>query len=592
MSGFVIRLGRGSAGAARHWVLDEHSVASPGQRSAERDLVVVLDGVITNHATLRRTLGLPAATSDREVIATLWRQLGPAIVGALDGEFALAILDAVTHTLFVATDAIGIHPMYVATTDDEVWAASDLGALVAALPVEPPIDPVGVAEWIGGRGVVCSSRTPFGGVTQLPRGDARRFTLRSHAPLRVESFAYTPRLEDLSRATETELVARAGELLTTAISGSLTTRGTAWISSSGGLDSSTIAALAKHGHDTGRHATSLRLFTLVFGTNGGSDERVKQAIVRDHLGLPVDEIDLDVFEDYAETCDAYPWAPTELVFRGRYYREQVRLASEHGVSICLNGQGGDQLFGQHLPPWWLHRTVRQGRLAAAGAGAWRLARAKRYSLAALMSDYVLGLTLPCSRTESPWASRMYVDAKHALERTFWTRGLELAGDPAVGLQLQAIRNLMRHPATALPTSRFPLAHRTVVEFFLSLPWHWKDGGDRTRVLQRRMLAPLLPRDITERTTKERASAGFLGALRHHFPKLRHVMRGERLSALGIVVPRELERAVASHRHGNTHASVYNVTQALDAERWLALWETGPRRSHPRFRELQTTFGGS
>src|SRR6478752_6815889 len=102
--------------------------------SDNRNLALVFNGEIYNHAELRRELqgrGRRFVTdhSDTEVILRGFEEWGPSVVDRLTGMFAFAISDAKRAELFLARDRLGIKPLYYVDGPSQFAFASELKAL-------------------------------------------------------------------------------------------------------------------------------------------------------------------------------------------------------------------------------------------------------------------------------------------------------------------------------------------------------------------------------------------------------------------------------------------------------------------------------
>ena len=115
--------------------------------SDDRNLALVFNGEIYNHAELRRELerrGRRFVTdhSDTEVILRGFEEWGRNVVDHLTGMFAFAISDHERGELFLARDRLGIKPLYYVDGPDGFAFASELKALFqdARVARRPDVD--------------------------------------------------------------------------------------------------------------------------------------------------------------------------------------------------------------------------------------------------------------------------------------------------------------------------------------------------------------------------------------------------------------------------------------------------------------------
>src|SRR5437667_1162836 len=97
--------------------------------------VIVMNGAIYNHRTLRDSLGPNVnwrGTSDTETLLQAYARWGHGVLDRIKGMFAFAIYDQRCQELFLARDRLGIKPLYYTLDVDGVRFASEVKALAGA----------------------------------------------------------------------------------------------------------------------------------------------------------------------------------------------------------------------------------------------------------------------------------------------------------------------------------------------------------------------------------------------------------------------------------------------------------------------------
>ena len=149
-------------------------VAGGQQPMANEDgtIWIVYNGEIYNHAALRP--GLEArghryrTRSDTETVLHAYEEDGERCVERLQGMFAFALWDRPRGRLLLARDRLGIKPLYYAVTRDELLFASEIKAILAALPGRPVFNRRVVPEFLATR-FVSGQETFFEGIHKLLR---------------------------------------------------------------------------------------------------------------------------------------------------------------------------------------------------------------------------------------------------------------------------------------------------------------------------------------------------------------------------------------------------------------------------------------
>ncbi|MBI3948756.1 MAG: asparagine synthase B [Armatimonadetes bacterium] len=260
---------------------------------------IIFNGEIYNHAQLRAELGGTFRTrTDTEVVLRLYEREGPACVSRLDGMFAFAIMDGAD--LFLARDPLGIKPLYYGHRGACLSFASEAKALQGRVDE--------ICEFPAGHWF--HSRLGWERYFELPQPGAHIADWQAGA----------------LRDTLEEAVAK--RLMADVPVGCFL---------SGGLDSSTIAALMR------RHVRDLHTFAI--GTPG-SDDLVRAREVAEYLGTTHHEYEVTPEEIRAHLpriiyhLESFDAALVRSAIPNYFVS---RLARQH-VKVVLSGEGADELF--------------------------------------------------------------------------------------------------------------------------------------------------------------------------------------------------------------------------------------------------------
>ena len=138
----------------------------------------------------------------------------------------------------------GLVPFYLWQSGSRIAAATRLGDFVRFLPDEPQVDPLVNAVWTTGHGLFPDGRTFLAGVRLLDRGCRAR--LVPGRPITTERY-WDPRPRSLPRSTPArarEHAERLRTLLLEKLARDLDPEGGNLLTLSGGVDSTSLAALA------------------------------------------------------------------------------------------------------------------------------------------------------------------------------------------------------------------------------------------------------------------------------------------------------------------------------------------------------------
>ena len=350
---------RGPDGAGL-WVADDQRVGLAHRRLAIIELSdagaqpmldpetgnqISFNGEIYNHAELRAQLQRDGVTvrslSDTEVLLKLYAQRGPDMLGLLRGMFAFAIWDAGRRQLFLARDAFGIKPLYIADDGRTLRFASQVKALLQA-DVDRRPEPAGHAGFLL-WGSVPEPYTLFRGVRALPSGHWLRV---------ADGVVGTPQcfdspLQGLRRVPRAGADAQAQSLqqVAEAVRGSVAAHMVAdvpvGVFLSAGLDSTMLAACAAR-------VGELRTLTLGFAEYAGTP--LDEAALAGEVALRLNadhRLQRVSAPDFAADREALLAAMDQPSIDGINTWFVAKMAAQQGLKVALSGIGGDELFGSY-----------------------------------------------------------------------------------------------------------------------------------------------------------------------------------------------------------------------------------------------------
>ncbi|HRX84289.1 MAG TPA: asparagine synthase (glutamine-hydrolyzing) [Phycisphaerae bacterium] len=272
--------------------------------------------------------------TDTEVVAVACAHWGPDALDRFNGMFALAFLDTHTRRGFLARDRFGIKPLLVLRAGDRAHFASEMAAFEAFSGWDRAIDRDALLHYLH-FGYFAAPRSIHAGVERVPPGAYIPFDatgLKSAtsyaAPAAGEAPDYSHACADLRRALGASVARRrvADVPLGTFLSG--------------GIDSAIIAL-----HLAECTAGPIETFSIGFREHARYDETHYARLMAAELGSRHHELRLSFDDVIAEL-------PSVLDHLGEPFFDSSivptafvsRLARQH-VTVCLSGDGGDELFG-------------------------------------------------------------------------------------------------------------------------------------------------------------------------------------------------------------------------------------------------------
>jgi asparagine synthase (glutamine-hydrolysing) len=554
-----------SLGFRRLAVIDLETGQQPIALDRPR-LVIVLNGEIYNFRELRRELESRGhrfrSTGDVEVVLRLWAEEGPGCLRRLNGMFALAVWDGEREELHLARDRFGIKPLYLCRDGGALAFASEIRSLRAGgFPSSSRLDPIQLRHYLA-YGYVSPRGALLENVRSLP--PATLLTVAANGGERLRTYWAPPTPADL-RPVPDQTDERLRTELEDAVARQLVADVPVGVFLSGGLDSSTLSALAQK-----RVGGGLQTFSVGFKGPGAVSELPAAREIADHLGSNHHELMMDAnevageLEEIINGLDAPLGDPTVIPtwFMSRFARERV--------TVALSGEGADEVFGGYarqgydvaidwlgpagrrfLPPALrmigrkpsarfsrrlemepgLARQLDWGRIFSASEID-RLCLDVAATEAEVLAEYA-----PLDDLWHRWNSIDPVNGRLETDRATF-----LAGD----LLPKVDRMSMAHSLEV----RVPYLDNAVVDLVLGLPGRIKQTLRRDKILLRRTAGRLLPRTgalRTKRGFEVPIDEWLRGPLRR---PLQDLLAEGGIARQGVLQPSGVSKLVREHLEGD------------------------------------------
>jgi asparagine synthase (glutamine-hydrolysing) len=532
----------------------------------ERQLVLVADARIDNREELLRALGIHGRDilSDGEIILAAYSRWGADCVHRLLGDFAFVVWDGSARSLFCARDPMGVKPFYYYASPRFFAFASEIKALLTIPGVDPAIDPEQVALFLDWHHEDRAA-TMYRGVLRLPAAHTMRVTSRGTFPTRYWDVANA---SDTRFARDDEYIEAFRSHFAAAVHARMRCAHPIGATLSGGLDSSSIVCMSRQLR--GDADAPLHTFSLVFPDLPERELRViderafVDAVVRPG-GVEPHFIRGDTLSPMRDARRML-WHLDEPYSTPNLYLHcgLFEAAESSGVRVLLDGFDGDSVvshgfgrlaglartgqwevlddeiraFSAHhgkAPALALHQFVLPHLALLARRGhpmPWlQMARelARRFGLSRREIAVRFGVLplVPASLRRAsrmlkrepttergilrPDLARAVQRRRRGAERDQW-RSLSERDEHVKGLShplFQLTLEIADKAAAAFGVEpRYPFFDRRLIEFCVGLPESQKFDGGWPRLLFRRAMEGILPREIQWRSSKANLGPNF------------------------------------------------------------------------------------
>ena len=304
----------------------------------DKSIAVILNGEIYNYRELRSDLEKRGhsfrSASDTEVLPHLYEEYGDKMVGELNGMFAFALWDSRRRKLLIARDRFGEKPLYWGVFDNTLLFASEPKVLLAHPAVKPSLNLQALRQYLS-FDYVPAPLSIYEGINKLPA---------AHQLVLENGRVYVDRYWQLSYKTadpvpsENEAAEHLRDLLADAVRMRLVSDVPLGVLLSGGVDSSSVAALAVRAS-----SEPVKTFSISFA-EASFDESAYARGVAKFLGTDHHEerLSANLAANLVSEIGAWmdePFSDPSLVptyLLSRFTRKHV--------TVALGGDGGDELF--------------------------------------------------------------------------------------------------------------------------------------------------------------------------------------------------------------------------------------------------------
>ena len=322
-------------GHRRLSILDLSSAANQPFYSRDGRYVMIYNGEVYNFREVAEKYQIEMRTSsDSEVIIESFAKVGIQCIKDLNGMFALAIWDNVEDKLYLIRDRVGIKPMYYYYNEGALAFASELKALFQ-LNVKKEIDTSSVADFLY-LGYIPGTSTIYNNFYKLLPG---YYAIYQSGILASYPYWWLDnKIENNVLTDEKQAKQELKHLLESSVSYNMISDVPVGIFLSGGIDSSTVAAIAQS-----TTAIPVKTFSIGFKEEKYNESHfaseVAKHIKSDHKEYQVTEQDAMHLVDKLTDIYDEPFADSSAI-----PTYMVSELARNEVTVALSGDGGDELF--------------------------------------------------------------------------------------------------------------------------------------------------------------------------------------------------------------------------------------------------------
>jgi len=333
-------------GHRRLSIIDLSEAAAQPMCNEDATLWISFNGEIYNHAEIKSELQnignhkWKTDHSDTEVILHAFEQWGTHCLEKFRGMFAIALWDEKRRELWLIRDRIGVKPLYYSILNGRINFASEIKALLEDPEQKRAVDEEAFYHYLSFL-TTPAPQTLFEGIKKLPAGTW--LNIKENGQIRKNRYwDVWDHTEPMIDIPEDEIAAQVLHELRTAVKLRKVSDVPVGVFLSGGIDSSTNAALFSEGEER-----PIKTFTIGYEGEYPSypNELQYARQMATHVGAEYHERILtqnDLLDFLPRMVHLQDEPIADPVCVPVYYVS--KLARDNGVIVCQVGEGADELF--------------------------------------------------------------------------------------------------------------------------------------------------------------------------------------------------------------------------------------------------------
>lgn len=587
-------------GQRRLSIIDTSQAGHQPMSNEDETIWVTFNGEIYDFDIHRRNLiekgHIFRSRTDTEVLIHLYEEKGLEFLDELNGMFAFAIWDSRQQQLLLARDHAGIKPLYYRRNGSGLFFASEIKALLRIPGIRRELNYECIPDlltflWVPGK------ETLLKGIKKLEPGN---YILWKNGNIQIRKW-FTLTYEPDESVSENEWIERINDTLTQATCRQMVSDVPLGVLLSGGLDSSSLAALMRQ-RNSGREMTG---YTAAIDDKDNTRDRwvgdygyaklVAQKLdvnLKSFFLKPDIKSLLPKMIYHLDEPDADPAVfPSYLI---------AKAARDDGTKVLLSGTGADEMFfgyGGHIAYGlysrlrWVPRCLSGFALAAVHAVASKisgaqspLARRSKKILRGLLADgferhmAVVDWAAPQDRLSiytSDFRDRLDLPEKPPQCMLKYFESFDGTGElnrhSHVLIQsFLAAHNFLYTDKTSMAASvevRVPFMDIQLMRLCAKIPERYKLKGNTTKYILKKAMEKYLPKNVVYRP-----KTGFGAPLRKWIaddmvPLVKQLLSSENLRRRGLFEPAAVHRMIEENQCNRTDHS-YFIYALLTLELWM------------------------
>jgi asparagine synthase (glutamine-hydrolysing) len=470
---------------------------------------IVFNGEIYNYIEIKNELILNHYTfessSDTEVILCAYDFWGEECVSRFNGMWSFSILDKEKNILFISRDRFGVKPFYYSKYNSQFIFGSEIKQILEITNFRKVNYNI-LMDYLVWGFTDHTNNTFFEGIFKLEPSHNLIYNLETNE-YNIKQY-FDIEKTNYSSKTNEEVLSLYKEILYNAVDLRLRSDVKVGTCLSGGLDSSSIAAIASKINNQRNQSSFFAIHAK--SSEKSSDESEFAIQVKNHCNLEMTIIKPSI-EDFTNNIDEVIYTQEEpfgglSIFMQYFVMQETRNKK---CVVLLDGQGGDECllgYERYYPAIFLEqRNINGFKEFIKGVRNSKISFLKMIGFSFYFPIFQIrcfSLLKKANFIKSEYLKK--ADAQHLKTNSLnYFNLFNLQKQEIYSTQLQALlryedKNSMRHSIEA----RLPFLDYRLLQLSLSIPFWYKIKDGWTKFILRKSVESLLPKSIVWRKNKK------------------------------------------------------------------------------------------
>ncbi|MFA5404089.1 MAG: asparagine synthase (glutamine-hydrolyzing) [Ignavibacteria bacterium] len=512
-------------GNRRLAIIDLSSLGHMPMSNDKKNLWITFNGEVYNYKEIREELISKGykfkSDSDTEVVLKAYEEWSENCLQKFNGMYAFIIFNSDDNSFFAVRDRIGIKPFYYWKSDNSIIIASEIKAIFETGLVEKTPDLLSLCTPTRFQ---IYPHTGFKDIFKLPAGCYLSF---KNNELKIIKYWDLYPIEN-DKITLADAKERLDYLLSDSVRLQMISDVPVGILLSGGLDSSIIAALMRKNYNGDIHSFTIKFSESDQKFEQASDDSYYSKIVSDKFGFKLKILEIN--PDIEDLLPKLIWHLDEPLADPAAINTYLicELAKSKGISVLLNGMGGDEIFAgyrkqlaclradlyQDLVPSFLRKSTEDVfsklHVASKSKGHRRIRWIKRFLSFASLPQYERFLVSDLSFNKSSFENLFKHKVSYEESIFYKSQKINFENPELSYLTKMCLNdtktflpghNLLYSDKSSMAASvetRPPLVDHRIAEFMFTLPVNFRIKRNNQKYFLKEVAKKYLPKEIINR----------------------------------------------------------------------------------------------